>query len=101
MRRGTTPSHVFNVDVDLTEATIFLTYCQGGKTVLEKTNEDLDITADSITVYLSQEDTLKFKDGVPVEIQLRYVTPSGKADASNIMLVGVERILKDGEITSL
>jgi len=33
-----------------------------------------------------------------VEVQIRYVFPNGQADASNIMRVPAERILKDGVI---
>lgn len=98
MRRGTTPTNTFEVDRDLTEARVYVTYSQMGKVVIEKTNEDLTITADSIECTLSQEDTLALKDGI-VEIQIRYITELGAADASDIMRTTAERILKDGVIT--
>ena len=41
MIRGTTPTNIFNVDVDLTTATaIYITYNQNGKTVFEKSLAD-------------------------------------------------------------
>lgn len=95
-RRGSTPTNTFEVDLDLTGATVFITYRQNGKTILEK-SEDVVITAEALTVELSQEDTLAFADG-PCEIQIRYVFPNGKADASNIITATAERILKDGVI---
>lgn len=97
MRRGSTPTNTFTVDIDLTGATLFVSYEQKGCVVLEKTGEDLTVTATSITLELSQEDTLKFTTG-EVLIQIRYVFPSGQADASNIIKTTFERIIKDGVI---
>lgn len=69
--------------------------------MIEKTGEDLTFASDegvyTITLELSQEDTLKFHPG-EVCIQLRYVFPTGDADASNIVRTTFERIIKDGEI---
>ena len=98
MRRGTTPTNVFGVDIDLTDATVFVDYEQDGKIVLEKTGADLTVATDSVTVQLSQADTLAFKPG-RVLIQLRYVDAFGTADASNIITTTAERIIKDGEIS--
>jgi len=98
MRRGSTPVNVFDVDIDLTGATIFITYRQNGVNIIEKTGQDIAVTSKDLTVSLSQEETLIFTEGV-VEIQIRYVFPNGQADASNIMRVSAERILKDGVIS--
>ena len=97
MRRGSTPTNTFTVDIDLTGATLFVSYEQKGCVVLEKTGSDLTVTATSITLELSQEDTLKFTTG-EVLIQIRYVFPNGQADASNIIKTTFERIIKDGVI---
>lgn len=101
MRRGSTPTNTFTLDVDLSTATVYITYEQNGKTVLEKTGEDLTFTSDQngyyIAVTLSQEETLKFSEG-KVLIQIRYVFPNGTADASNIIQTTFERIIKDGVI---
>lgn len=100
--RGTTPTNKFNVSMDLTEATVlYITYSQLGKTVIEKTLEDVtDITAESVSVKLTQEDTLLFKASAQVEIQIRagFGGENGDRVRSNIMVADVERILKDGEI---
>lgn len=29
-RRGSTPTNTFNVNIDLTDATVYITYCQKG-----------------------------------------------------------------------
>lgn len=97
MRRGSTPTNVFTVPIDLTNATVYIDYEQGNSIVIEKTNGDMTIESDKITLELSQEDTLKFKPGL-VYIQLRYVFPNGDADASNIIKTTAERIIKDGVI---
>lgn len=97
-RRGSTPTNIFNLNFDLTDATVYVTYSQKGKVIVEKTNQDLIITEDSVVVSLTQEDTLKFAVG-DVEVQLRYVKSDGTADASNIMTVSATKILKDGLIS--
>lgn len=97
MRRGSTPTNTFTVDIDLTGATLFVSYEQMGKVIVEKTGEDLTVTSTSISLSLSQEETLRFKPG-EVLIQIRYVFPSGAADASNIIRTTAERIIKDGVI---
>ena len=99
MKRGTTPTNTFKTNIDLTGATVFLTYSQRGKVVLEKTGDDLEISAEAIVTRLTQKDTLGFDALQKVSIQIRYVFPDGTAGASNIMTVTVGEILKDGEIS--
>lgn len=98
MRRGSTPTNTFEVDIDLTGATVYVSYEQQGKTVIEKTGNALTISPDKIVLQLSQEETLSLKPG-DVLIQLRYVFPTGAADASNIIRTTAERIIKDGVIS--
>ena len=99
MKRGTTPTNTFKTNIDLTGATVFLTYSQRGRVVLEKTGDDLEISAEAIVTRLTQKDTLGFDALQKVSIQIRYVFPDGTAGASNIMTVAVGEILKDGEIS--
>lgn len=86
-------------NIDLTGAAVYVTYSQRGKTVLEKTGEDLDVSGEAVVTRLSQRDTLGFAATEKVRIQIRYVFPDGTAGASNIMAVEVGDILKDGEIS--
>ena len=99
MKRGTTPTNTFKTNIDLTGATVFLTYSQRGRVVLEKTGDDLEISAEAVVTRLTQKDTLGFDALQKVSIQIRYVFPDGTAGASNIMTVTVGEILKDGEIS--
>lgn len=98
MIRGTTPTHTFKTSIDLTGATVFVTYAQGGKTVLEKSGNTLVISEDSIVTRLTQKETLAFQPVKRVSIQIRYVFPDGTAGASNIMNADVADVLKPGEI---
>lgn len=96
-RRGSTPTNIFNVNIDLRGATLYITYKQGGQIIVEKTGSDIFVTETTLTVKLTQEETLRFKSG-SVRIQIRYVRQDGSADASNIIETRAEEILKDGEI---
>lgn len=99
MKRGTTCKHTFRTNVDLTNATVFVTYQQGKSTILEKTNDELEIQARKLIVNLTQEDTLSFAANSTVTIQVRYILADGTADASNKVTINVQDIIKDGEIT--
>lgn len=94
--RGSTPKQIFRTPMDFRKAVLFVTYSQGGENVLERSNESMTITADSIEYTLTQEETLKFCAG-DVEIQLRYRLPDGTADASKIIHTTAQRVLK-GEV---
>ena len=102
MTQGTTPTLVFELDIEPgTLVSLYLTVRQGyGR---EVTRREDSITADNdaktLTVTLTQEETLKFEEGGNVEIQLRAVTTTGAALASNIVALPVERILLGGVIT--
>lgn len=115
MRRGTTPTHTFICeDISLLDITdVFITYKQGKHIILEKTIDDVEINPEdnTISVFLTQQDTLKFKDTEwtwlypnensndrMVKVQIRIKYEDGTALASNVMLSDVLEILKDGEI---
>ncbi len=99
VRRGTTPTHTFTTDIDLSNVTVFyLTYKQNNRTIIEKRLDDVTITPETVVVKLTQSDTLKFKDDEPVKIQIRAKFENEDAVASNIITTSVQLILKDGEI---
>lgn len=98
MFRGTTPNNIFEVDIDCTDAEeIYITYSQFQQVIIEKSIEDVIVTAETITVLLTQEDTLLFRPG-KVEIQIRVKYPDGKAMACDIIETTAKRILKEGVI---
>lgn len=101
MRRGTTPTHTFCTDLDMTDAeVIYVTYQQNGKTVLEKTREDVEVDGNKVIVKLTQEETLLFerRRDIPVRIQIRARWALGNAVASNIIETTAKEILKEGVI---
>lgn len=53
MFRGTTPTQIFNVPVDLRESTVYVTYSQEGQVIIEKTNNELEITEFQVKVSLT------------------------------------------------
>lgn len=98
MRRGTTPTNTFKVDIDLREAAVmYITYSQLGKTIVEKEIQDITIEEDTLSVTLTQEETLAFCAG-EVEVQIRARFPGGLAVESEIKKTTAERVLKEGVI---
>ncbi|HEK9985606.1 TPA: hypothetical protein TVN94_000045 [Streptococcus equi subsp. zooepidemicus] len=98
MYRGTTPIHIFRTDVDLTDASVlFITYVQNCKVILEKELSDVKIQKETITVFLSQKETLLFTEGI-ITIQIRAKFPDGSSIASSLIRTSAKEILKDGEI---
>ena len=101
MIRGTTPTLEFGFpfDIGLIEK-VSIVLCQYGTVIVEKTLDDCIVDADgqTLTVKLSQEETLKLKGRVKTEIQVRVKTNDGTALVSDIFREDTYRILKDGEI---
>ena len=122
MRRGTTPTHTFHTDLDLSQAeAIYVTYAQevgGGEieVVAEYTLDNgVEVDGDTITVTLTEEDTLKMmtardrhlvtaKDmfeslhkGI-VMAQIRVKFSEDNKIASDVVKIQLDDILKDGAI---
>lgn len=98
MRRGTTPTlkiRITGVDLDELE-NIYITIRQGN-TEVTKTGHQLEVKDGIIYAAMTQEDTLKFHQSC-VWIQMRATTKDGLAVASNIRMVEMKDILKDGVI---
>ena len=98
IRRGTTPKQVFTVK-NVSDIHIFtriqVTYSQRNRIILVRELEDMTIEDNNTFSFrLTQEETLSFRSGVEVEIQVRaYV--DGLAPASGIYNVPAERILNE------
>ena len=70
--------------LDLTQArNVYVTF-RSGDTLMTKTGEDLTVDEKSIGVYLSQEETAKFRVGY-VEIQANWTTAPDNRAASNVV----------------
>lgn len=99
IRRGTTPTHEFIPDMDLSGAdVIYITYKQNGHTRVEKSIDDLEeLTPEKVVVKLTQKDTLSFTES-DVEIQIRAKFADGTAVACQVIVVPVDKVLKEGKI---
>lgn len=99
MYRGTTPTLEFVLPFSAdTLATLYITIAQHGSTVIEKTLTDCTASGETLTVTLTQAETLMLRCHDTAQIQVRAKTMAGEALASNIITERVEHILKDGEI---
>ena len=99
MRQGTTQTIQITInDIDLNEMqNIYVVFEQNGY-ILKKESSDLDIEGNVISVLLSQEETLNFKEGT-CNIQLRMITKGGVAIASPVKTTKVYRVLNKEVIT--
>ena len=106
MRRGTNATHTFTLPEDSTikfltdQLHIYINYVQGNQSVLNLTHESTGVTVQetSVSVALSQVDTLAFRAGIPVKVQLRWVNSNDEAWSSNVMTFNVDDVLNDDVI---
>lgn len=83
--RGTTPTHIFRLPFDTALIkSVRITYAHNKKPVLIKETEQCTLEGDTITVRLTQEETLLFKNNWDVEIQLRVLKTDGDVLRSEI-----------------
>lgn len=102
MYRGTTPTFVIELPSSIPVASIdeaFLTFEQNGANIFEMdlSMMTIDSQANTMSVVLSQEQTLSLVENAVVRYQLRFKI-GGSAYATQMWQVPTERILKDGEI---
>jgi hypothetical protein len=85
MRIGTTPTHTFTLPADIasTVAKVRVIYSQCDSVVMTK--DVTALTGNAVVIKLTQEETLKFHDRKPVDIQLHLLTKSGEALTSDII----------------
>ncbi len=95
--RATTPTfrHTFTEEsLDLTAANhVYVTYRQGAK-ALTKTGDDIEVEPKAVTVYLTQKETLMFKEGV-LECQVNWTGANGRRAASKVKGIELEKNLLD------
>lgn len=101
--RGTTPTIVMNVksDIDLTMVTNLWVYIsQQNKVKVDKGLADVTIDAENktITLILSQEDTLALKADTDTLFQIRLLLSNDTACATLASKVTVKQVYKQGVI---
>ena len=98
MRRATTPTHRFELPFSYSKyvSKVLISYGQGDEIVLEKTESDVVVKDDRLMcVTLTQEETNKFSDTLPVKMQVRVLTLGGNVVASRQILRIVGEVLND------
>ena len=97
MIRGTTPTHIFTIPFDVALiADLRISYAQCGKEILTKTKNDATLDGNTITVTLTQEDTLKFECSKRVaDIQVKVLTVEDDVVISDVITLNVERCLNN------
>lgn len=104
MRRGSTTTHIFNIDIVLrSPRAVQITYRQGNYFLLQKQLEDItyEIVQDEeqqdigvkITVVLSQEETMKFNSSDFALIQVRIISADNVSFVSTIEKIKVQECL--------
>ena len=111
MRRGTTPTVTLTVtnddgsDCDLTGHELYITFKEqrtnGSFFTKRETDEGVTVAhsgkATVISVFLTQKETLSFKEGSVVRVQIRCKA-LGIATATDIEKFNADEILLEGEI---
>lgn len=99
--RGTTNPIVLTINdqnVDLTSYdTVYVTFKQMGAEKLRKTNSELTISTQSVTVQLTQAEALTFSPDVTVEVQLNWTWSVGGKIERGATLTGELPIFKNLE----
>lgn len=97
MVQATTPTFVLTLPntVDLTQPSHFYFTLRQGHVKIEKEDSDLVIDGQTVSVYLTQAETLTLMAGA-AKIQLNWTYPNGSRAASEIVSVNVtENLLKE------
>ena len=95
IRQGTTPTHTFNLPFDISLLKIVsIAYAQNRKVLFVKRLPDLEVNGATMSVTLSQADTLQVDPNREVEVQVRVVTHNDEALASDIFTMSAERVLE-------
>lgn len=106
MRRGTTPTHTYTLPFSIPEGScIRIVYAQNDVIILERTTETCSVKGDTVSVRLTDAETLAFDcsphwvngkhEPYPVEIQIGVKTPSGDKLWSDIITTTAERCLRE------
>lgn len=100
MYRATTPTHTFTLPIETNTCSEILVSYKQNNTGLDKHYEDgtlpsgMTLDGKKVIVVLTQEETKLFKKGI-VEIQVRVLTNSGAALASQVFSVKVRDVINE------
>ena len=99
MFRGTTPILQFNLPFSVSNISVmYITAKQYDVVVLEKDLSDCIVDDTSVSLKLTQEETLKLQQNRRISLQIRVRTHDGTALASQKFECDVKDILREGVI---
>jgi hypothetical protein len=97
--KGCTCKNIFTLPFNREDVqVIYITYQQDRKTIFEKDINQCEFSDGTVSVNLTQEDTLKLNDNSTVEIQIRLKLADGSATKSQIIETYADEVLKNGVI---
>jgi len=95
MKPGATPKHSFELPFPAAElAVAYVTYTQDGHLMLEKELSDFQQEGNVVSYRLTQEETLRFKEGRPVRVQFDFRSTSGIRCPSDFITLTVGQTQK-------
>ena len=97
MVQATTPTFILTLPdtVDLSQAANIYFSLRQKNVLIEKAGDDLTVDGQTVSVYLSQAETLQLVSGA-AQIQLNWTYANGSRACSNIVSVQVtENLLKE------
>ena len=98
MRRGTTPKHTFTLPFDTSLiCKLRVIYAQSRVVKIVKKKTDAELSGNTVSVKLTQDETLRLNCRHKTEIQVRVVTHDGESFVSDIITVNTDRCL-DNEV---
>lgn len=101
MYRGTTPTLTFTLPIEANTITALnVALAQFGRVVVEKGLSEVLADGRTVSVTLTEDESLSLNAGVPLRIQLRVAVGDARM-ASQIFEVPVESILKEGKLDEL
>lgn len=96
--RGSTPTLTFKLSIETSALTVVsIAFAQNNAVVLEKGLADCTVGDDTLSLTLTEDETLLFDSSQNMELQIRCACGDGRL-CSKIVTVSVGRILKDGKL---
>ena len=86
MRQGTTPTHTFTFPFDTAIIKdLSIVYQQNGENIIKKKLSDCKVDGNSVSITLSQEETLMFNLESIVRVQVKVLTQGNDVLVSDII----------------
>lgn len=96
MRRGTSPTHTFTLPFDTNiVAKVRIIYAQRDVIKIVKKETDCEMSGNTISVKLTQADTLRLSCSLKTDIQLKVLTVSNDSFVSDIITRNTDKCLSD------